>query len=178
MPVATKLEGVQQPQSWRFGEQTFSPFTSISIFQIINSMMLHSWRKKIKTKKIGTFALSNFVFYVTANLLGRLRDFHLFFKIPIFGHFGGAKITKIIKIAQCFNSLWHSPKVPWQRRFGFMSIPLTVSEEIAAQNFKKSTISHFWPFAATKNTKIDQFFFIDQFDLELFLRSQKYRCWV
>ena len=39
-----------------------------------------------------------------------------------------------------------------------MSIPLTVSEEIAAQNFKKSTISHFWPFAATKNTKIDQFF--------------------
>ena len=31
-------------------------------------MMLHSWRKKLKTKNIGTSALSNFVFYVTANL--------------------------------------------------------------------------------------------------------------
>ena len=81
--------------------------------------------------------------------------FHPCFKIPLFGHFGWATITKITKITQFFNSLWHSPKVPWQHRFGFMSIPLTVSEEIAAQNFKKSTISPFWPFAGTK---IDQIF--------------------
>ena len=154
MPVATKLEGVQQPQSWQFGEQTFSPFTSISIFQIINSMMLHPWRKKLKTKNIGTSALSNFVFYVTANLPCRLRDFHPCFKIPVFGHFGWATITKITKITQFFNSLWHSPKVPWQHRFGFMSIPLTVSEEIAAQNFEKSTIFQFWPLEGRPNHQI------------------------
>ena len=40
--------------------------------------------------------------------------------------------------AQIFNSLLHPSKGPLQPPFGFMSISLTVLEEIATQNFAKS----------------------------------------
>jgi len=63
-------------------------------------MMRHSWRKKMKTEKIGPPSLSKFVFYVTANLPGSLRDIQQNVKISNFCHFVGAQITKIAKMTQ------------------------------------------------------------------------------
>ena len=52
----------------------------------------------MKTEKIGPPSLSKFVFYVTANLPGRLRDIQQNVKISIFCHFGRDKIPKMDKM--------------------------------------------------------------------------------
>ena len=56
----------------------------------------------MKTEKIGPPSLSKFVFYVTANLPGRLRDIQQNVKISIFCHFGRDKIPKMDKMTPFF----------------------------------------------------------------------------
>ena len=56
----------------------------------------------MKTEKIGPSSLSKFVFYVTANLPGRLRDRPQNVKFSIFCRFGRDKTTKIVKLTQIF----------------------------------------------------------------------------